>query len=250
MHRAAPSTLASANSIWRRASRQQVTPVKPQLRIRRGSAAAPTARCRKFRRGSFILNLPLRSDDSITSSAIANTPGGTASPSAFAVFMLIASTNLVGCITGNASSEPKSSNEVEQVMRYLGMAAKKMRQSRKSQSKAAHELSARDKLSAAADEALQADFAKHGPETIAKLREPHRDRYVEAAVRRIATVEKKQDRIEKPNSVEEIARHLLRNINCAEDLMTTRGNSTNRQGPRCLIAELERIRDAALGPLQ
>src|SRR5262249_13254826 len=34
-----------------------------------GSAAAPATRCRKFRRGSFILDLPLASHHSITSSA-------------------------------------------------------------------------------------------------------------------------------------------------------------------------------------
>src|SRR6266550_5939946 len=37
------------------------------MRDMAGSAAAPAARCRKFRRGSFILNLP--SHQSITSSA-------------------------------------------------------------------------------------------------------------------------------------------------------------------------------------
>src|SRR5262245_26095618 len=46
---------------------------------------------------------PPSSHHSITSSAIANTPGGTTSPSAFAVFMLITSTNLVGCITGRSA---------------------------------------------------------------------------------------------------------------------------------------------------
>ena len=40
-----------------------------------GSAAAPAARCRKFRRGSFILNLPLASHHSITSSARASSVG-------------------------------------------------------------------------------------------------------------------------------------------------------------------------------
>src|SRR5262245_9682804 len=39
------------------------------MRETAGSAAAPAARCRKFRRGSFILNLPLCSHHSITSSA-------------------------------------------------------------------------------------------------------------------------------------------------------------------------------------
>src|SRR5262247_272466 len=40
------------------------------MRETAGSAAAPAARCRKFRRGSFILNLP--SHHSITSSARAS----------------------------------------------------------------------------------------------------------------------------------------------------------------------------------
>src|SRR5262245_41734449 len=37
-----------------------------------GSAAAPAARCKNLRRGSFILNLPLWSHQSITSSARAS----------------------------------------------------------------------------------------------------------------------------------------------------------------------------------
>src|SRR5262249_10069253 len=51
-----------------------------------GSAAAPAARWRKFRRGSFILNLP--SHHSITSSARASSVGGTVMPSALAVVRL------------------------------------------------------------------------------------------------------------------------------------------------------------------
>src|SRR5215831_12465581 len=38
-----------------------------------GSAAAPAARCKNLRRGSFILNLPLASHHSMTSSASSNT---------------------------------------------------------------------------------------------------------------------------------------------------------------------------------
>src|SRR5262245_16718789 len=45
------------------------------MRDTAGSAAAPAARCRKFRRGSFILNLPF-SRHSITSSARARSAGG------------------------------------------------------------------------------------------------------------------------------------------------------------------------------
>src|SRR5262245_22974533 len=42
------------------------------MRDTAGSAAAPAARCRSRRRGSLILNLPLRSHHSITSSARAS----------------------------------------------------------------------------------------------------------------------------------------------------------------------------------
>src|SRR5262245_44716818 len=51
-----------------------------------GSAAAPAARCRKcLRWGSFILNLPLASHHSITSSARASSTASTSRPSALAV---------------------------------------------------------------------------------------------------------------------------------------------------------------------
>jgi hypothetical protein len=50
-----------------------------------GSTAAPAARCRKARRGSFSLNLPFASHHSITSSVRASSIGGLSSPSVFAV---------------------------------------------------------------------------------------------------------------------------------------------------------------------
>src|SRR5262245_2081779 len=58
------------------------------MRDAAGSAATPAARCRKFRRGSFILILPLASHHSITSSARASRRSGTVRPSVLAVFML------------------------------------------------------------------------------------------------------------------------------------------------------------------
>jgi hypothetical protein len=61
-------------------------------------AAAPAARCRKFRRGSFILNLP--SHHSITSSARSRNESGIVRPSALAVVRLTTSSNLDGCSTG------------------------------------------------------------------------------------------------------------------------------------------------------
>src|SRR5215469_705823 len=48
-----------------------------------------------WRKGSFILNLPLASHYSITSSARASSVGGTSMPSAFAVFRLITSAYFV-----------------------------------------------------------------------------------------------------------------------------------------------------------
>src|SRR5262249_57727814 len=69
----------------------------------RSAIGAPAARCRKFRRGSFILNLPLPSHHSITSSARASTDEGRSRPRALAVFRLIAGFYLVGACTGRAA---------------------------------------------------------------------------------------------------------------------------------------------------
>src|SRR6266498_4721298 len=49
-----------------------------------------------WRKGSFILNLPLNSHHSITSSARASSIGGMSKPSVLAVFRLITSSYLVG----------------------------------------------------------------------------------------------------------------------------------------------------------
>src|SRR6516225_3598045 len=68
-----------------------------------GSAAAPAARRRKFRRGSFILHLPLASHHSITSSAVASSVGGTSMPSALAVCRLMMNSNLLVCMTGSSA---------------------------------------------------------------------------------------------------------------------------------------------------
>jgi hypothetical protein len=68
-----------------------------------GSAAAPAARCKNLRRGSFILNLPLASHHSITSSARASSLSGTSRPSAFAVLRLITNSNFVDCWTGKSA---------------------------------------------------------------------------------------------------------------------------------------------------
>src|SRR5262249_15936591 len=71
------------------------------MRETAGSAAAPAARCKNVRRGSFILNLPSR--HSITSSARASTLAGTSRPSAFAVLRLITVSYLVGACTGRSA---------------------------------------------------------------------------------------------------------------------------------------------------
>jgi hypothetical protein len=72
------------------------------MREMAGSAAAAAARCRKFRRGSFILNLPLASHHSITSSAMVSSEGGTVRPNMRAVVLLMTSSNLVDCATGKS----------------------------------------------------------------------------------------------------------------------------------------------------
>jgi hypothetical protein len=56
-----------------------------------------------WRKGSFILNLPLVSHHSITSSAATSRPGGTLRPSAFAVLRLITVSYLVGACTGSSA---------------------------------------------------------------------------------------------------------------------------------------------------
>jgi hypothetical protein len=61
------------------------------MRDTAGSAAAPAARCKNLRRGSFILNLPLTSHHSITSSARASSGKAGKMPSAFAVLRFIIS---------------------------------------------------------------------------------------------------------------------------------------------------------------
>jgi len=78
-----------------------------------GRASNPLDRCKRFqiihppfldlawRKGSFILNLPLL--HSITSSAATCSVSGTFRPSVFAVLRLMTSSNLVGCRTGNSA---------------------------------------------------------------------------------------------------------------------------------------------------
>src|SRR5262249_55936515 len=73
-----------------------------------GSAAAPAARCRNRRRGSFILNLPLASHHSITSSARASSVGGISTPSVLAVLTLMINSSLVGNSMGKSATEGTS----------------------------------------------------------------------------------------------------------------------------------------------
>src|SRR6516164_702687 len=55
-----------------------------------------------WRKGSFILNLPLALHHSITSSASERNDSGIVNPSAFAVLRLTISSNFVGCSTGRS----------------------------------------------------------------------------------------------------------------------------------------------------
>src|SRR6478735_6339407 len=77
------------------------------MREKAGSPATPAARCRNCRRGSFILNLPLASYHSITSSASASSEKGTARPSIHAVSALIISSILVDCTAGKQSADQR-----------------------------------------------------------------------------------------------------------------------------------------------
>jgi hypothetical protein len=67
-----------------------------------GSAAAPATRCRKFRRGSFILP-SLSLFYSITSSARASSGSGTVRPRALAVLRFMISSTFVDCTTGRSA---------------------------------------------------------------------------------------------------------------------------------------------------
>src|SRR5215831_14677657 len=73
-------------------------PLRQPLADHARNDVSRAARGRKFRRGSFILNLP--SHHSITSSARASSVGGTSRPRVFAVVTLMTRSNLVGCSTG------------------------------------------------------------------------------------------------------------------------------------------------------
>jgi hypothetical protein len=57
----------------------------------------------KFATWKFRFNLPLASHHSIISSASASNVGGISSPIPFAVFRLMANSNLVDCITGRSA---------------------------------------------------------------------------------------------------------------------------------------------------
>src|SRR5262249_50711565 len=76
-----------------------------------GSAAAPAARCRNCRRGSFILNLP--SHHSITSSPRGSSVGGTSRPSALAVLSLSTVSYLVGACTGRSAGFSPLRNAID-----------------------------------------------------------------------------------------------------------------------------------------
>jgi hypothetical protein len=107
------------------------------------------------------------------------------------------------------------------------------------------EPSLRAKLSAAVDEAFEADFAIHGPETIAKMRESHPDKYIEAAVRRVATTEPKSDAIDfnDAKSMRDIGLKLLQSVgfNEPDEDSIQAALAAND----VFIAKLEAIRDCA-----
>src|SRR6516162_3236656 len=93
---------ASAGREWHnhayRPRRIGLRPRDPRHRRQRSSAGGQT---QELSAGKFHVEPP--SLHSITSSAIASTPGGMVSPSALAVLRLMSSSNLVGCITGRSA---------------------------------------------------------------------------------------------------------------------------------------------------
>jgi hypothetical protein len=124
-----------------------------------------------------------------------------------------------------------------------------MKQQRKSQSKA-QELSARDKLSKAVDEDFAADWAINGRKAVEEMRAKDPSKYVEAAVRRIATVESKPGGMANAHTLEEIAIQLLKNIGLSEDLITPVEIKECVEANNIMVAKLEAIRDRAQGLLQ
>jgi hypothetical protein len=122
-----------------------------------------------------------------------------------------------------------------------------MKQSRKSQSKAA-EPSARAKLSAAFLEALEEDFREYGKSVIETMRLKDPTKYAELAGKMIMTVESKADGFESCQTMQEIGLKLLQNVGCTEitDDMIAEALKAND----IFVAKLEAIRDAAQGPMQ
>jgi hypothetical protein len=120
-----------------------------------------------------------------------------------------------------------------------------MKQSRKSQSKAAQEPSARAKLSAAFLEALEADFREYGKSVIEEMRLKDPTRYAELAGKMIMTIEAPSKGFEECNTMQEIGLKLLENVGATEitDDMIAEALKAND----ILVAKLEAIRDAAQG---
>jgi hypothetical protein len=124
-----------------------------------------------------------------------------------------------------------------------------MKQSRKSQSKTA-EPSARAKLSAAFLEALEKDFREYGKSVIEEMRLKDPTRYAELAGKMIMTIEAPSKGFEECNTIQEIGLRLLQNIGCNEADVTEDMIAEAIKANDVMVAELERIRDTALGPMQ
>src|SRR5258707_2875407 len=79
--------------------------VEPSGSLQQGSdhISRPPFLDLSWRNGSFILNLPLASHHSITSSARSRNDSGIVRPSAFAVLRLTLRSNLTGCSTGSSA---------------------------------------------------------------------------------------------------------------------------------------------------
>jgi len=110
---------------------------------------------------------------------------------------------------------------------------------------------ARERLSKSFLDALEMDFREHGKNVIESMREKDPTRYAELAGKLVMTIEQPQgDGFEQCRNKEDVVRKLLQTVGCSDDLLTgdmiKRGVKAHDQ----LVAELEAIRDAALGPMQ
>ncbi len=119
-----------------------------------------------------------------------------------------------------------------------------MSKTRKSGNRYGESPSTRDKLSSAFVEALEQDWAEHGPSVIAAVREQAPAKYAELIVRLIpmndANLSSAND-FSQCQSMEDIRMRLLKAVGLAEDAMTPAMIGQAIEANDAFIARLERI---------